>query len=877
MGSGNPVSYISVISPLPAWLAWLRYGMMISGPIRFTGGPDSARRCTRKMSPWLWLVVAGWFALVCESVSAQPATGRPIPSRKDIEQAVYALTLRSSTKPITLSKVGKIEIEGVHYLYTTKFRKKEKTWYRLRLGFFSSKREAEAVKEKLVSRFSGSWVSRIARAERVGAVQSGRQIGKVSARSAVVPAMQARMVQPPADLPDAGAGKPAPVKRPYVINLMSSVKQISVDSLPNLAKLKDYQIYVTRSVKDGVAWNRLRVAGFADRKTATEVLAAVQSDFPGAWLTRASQAEIEKGIGQVTAQAVAVVPEPQAEPAKKPKPAPPPAPEQEVKPAPVIEKSVTSVDTWMGQARRLIVTGDYSKATKLLDQVLGLPGHQYTQEAQELLGLVYERQSKFALAEENYRDYLRTYPEGESSERVRQRLAALLTARSEGRKKLKPVVEQKEGEWELSGSFSQFSSRDVARDTGNDLDVIESSLFNDLDVTGRYRSERVDVRTQLSGSYAYDFEEIQSAPEDIRVSDLYLEFRDRKRDFSTTLGRQSRSSGGVLGRFDGVYLGYLMSPKWKLNMTAGYPVELSSVFDKNNRYFFGFDLDMGTFKDYWDMNAFFIHQIVDDITDRSAAGGEIRFTMPSWSVFALVDADVSYSVLNTGLLVANWFFKDATTINLVLDYRTTPVLTTTNALIGRTEQTISALLANLGNSEDTLRQLAEDRTSAVSSGTFGISHPFNPRLQISGDVTVSRQSGSPASGNVAAVPGTDNQYFYSLQLIGSSLFKQGDISILGLRYSEIDFADTVGLDLSSRYPLTRAWRANPKLSIDYRRSTDKTELLTLRPSARIDYRWKNNVSYDLEGGLIWSDDISGSTTNGSDLEFLFELGYRIDY
>jgi len=824
---------------------------------------------------WMVRLATAIVALfVCRAIMAQTDASQPIPSDKELERASYVLNLGSNDKPIALSKVAAIELEGQYYLYVTQFQKAGKTWYRLRLGFFSSTAEAERVRKQLESRFHGLWITKISVTEHRTAVESGRQIGNAPATTVV---QEKKTSVPSPEEPQDTSQKNKSSVRSYVINLLSSVEPIDLGSLPHIAALEGYQLYVTQIEKKGVVWNRLRATGFPDRKTALAVLNKVKGNFSGAWLARATQAEIEKSVQarNVIAEVAPAVTKVAPEEAAKPEETETKPEEQSTK---VVEKSVKTIDDWMGQARRAIVTKEFDKATKLLDQVLGLPESSYTQEARELLGVVHERQGKFGLAEENYRDYLKTYPEGEGSTRVRQRLAALLTARSKGKKKLKPIEEQKEGDWELSGSFSQFSSRDAARDTGSDLDVIASSLFNNLDMTGRYRSNRVDVRTQLSGSYTYDFEQSsQRAPDDIRVSALYFEARDRKRNFSTTLGRQSRSSGGVLGRFDGIYLGYLMFPKWKLNLTAGYPVELSSVFDKNNRYFAGFDLDMGTFMNYWDMNAFFIHQIVDGVTDRSAVGGELRFTMPKLSVFTLADVDITYNVLNTGLLVANYFFKDATTVNLVLDYRTTPVLTTTNALIGRTEVTISELLANLGNSEDALRQLAEDRTTTLSTATLGISHPFSPRLQLSGDMSISRQSGAPASGGVAAIPGTDNQYFYSLQLIGSSLLKEGDISILGLRYSVIEFADTYGFDISSRYPLTRAWRANPKFSTDYRRATDNTEILTLRPSARIDYRWKNNVSYDIEGGLIWSDDISGTTTNSSNLDVLFELGYRIDY
>ena len=101
---------------------------------------------------------------------------------------------------------------------------------------------------------------------------------------------------------------------------------------------------------------------------------------------------------------------------------------------------------------------------------------------------------------------------------------------------------------------------------------------------------------------------------------------DRTRQLSLRLGRQSRSSGGVLGRFDGAFFSYQAASKVKLNLVAGYPVN-SAVFKEfvTNKYFYGASVDLGTFFDHWDYNLFFIRQMADGMLDREAVGVETRY------------------------------------------------------------------------------------------------------------------------------------------------------------------------------------------------------------------------------------------------------------
>jgi hypothetical protein len=226
-------------------------------------------------------------------------------------------------------------------------------------------------------------------------------------------------------------------------------------------------------------------------------------------------------------------------------------------------------------------------------------------------------------------------------------------------------------------------------------------------------------------------------------------------------------------------------------------------------------------------------------------------------------------------LLGNWTAADRTTVNLLLDYRNSPILTTSNALQGQTALTIEELLAIY--TEQEIFDLALDRTADSKLATLGVTHPLTGRLQVSGDVTVSNLSDTPASGGVAAVPGTDNEYFYSLQLIGSDLLKPGDLTVLGLRLGNATTTDIASVSLNTRYPVTNDFRVNPRMRIDYRRNlVDDTEQFIYRPSARLTWNVKRSFRLEAEFGGELSDRelVTGSTATNS---YFVNLGYRADF
>ena len=534
----------------------------------------------------------------------------------------------------------------------------------------------------------------------------------------------------------------------------------------------------------------------------------------------------------------------------------------------------------MKDANRSMTDGDYAGAIRIYTKVLQSPEHEYSRPALEYLGLARERKGQLAHAKALYKDYLTRYPEGQDADRVRQRLAGLLTARDTPKEKLRAAGgrQRQTHEWDVFGGFSQFYRRDentVELDDDDELTTVsQSSLSSDLDITGRLRTEDYDLRTRFTGGYLHDFLD-DGAGSDSTVSSLYFDGRNTEKNYSMRFGRQSRSSGGVLGRFDGLLLGIPLTEKTTINLVGGAPVDSSRDSFDNRRYFYGLSVDFEGFAKGWDANTFIIEQQVDNIVDRRAIGGELRYFDANRSFFSLVDYDILYNELNTAQFLGNWTTSGKTTINFVADYRNSPILLTSNALQGQLFNSIDQMLDVFSESE--IRDIARDRTARSKLATLGVSRPLNDRFQFSGDVTVSNFSDTKASAGILANRGTGNEYFYNVQLIGSNLVKPGDITILGLRYIDADTANTTSLSLNTRYPFSNDLRVNPRLRIDYRKNTDDDmDQMIYTPSLRLTYRIKRSLRLEADIGGEWSDEeiIDGSNKSRS---YFVSLGYRADF
>jgi hypothetical protein len=541
-------------------------------------------------------------------------------------------------------------------------------------------------------------------------------------------------------------------------------------------------------------------------------------------------------------------------------------------PTPDLSAGTPKMSELMDEAGGAMIDRNFRRAIQLYTKVLRNPDTVYRRDAQELLGLARHRNGQLAHAKAEYEKYLKLYPEGPGADRVRQRLSGLLTAAAKPKDKLrKPkrpeVVGESDWDHQVFGSLSELYIYSDSKFQDGTRTTNQSDSLASLDFNTRSRSDRYEIRTQFFGTHEADLRSNGSGDR-VSVNNLFVDLEDRKWELSGRFGRQSRSSGGVFGRFDGGLISYNILPEVKVNGVFGYPVASSSDDGFNtDKHFYGASVDLGTFWDSVDLNLFAISQEVEGIVDRESVGGEIRYFHPQRSFFSFMDYDTSYNELNIFLINGGWTFPTKTRLNLVLDYRRSPILSTSNALIGQTITGIPGLLNTL--TEDEIRQLALDRTATNKSVTIGIVQDLNEIYQLVAELTISELTATPASPSVPvapvvqvpATPSTGKEYFYLTQLIASNFFMEGDINVIELRYADTMSNDSFSFNLNLRYPFTPDFRVNPRIQTNYRKNkNDDGESVTIRPLVRIDYRWKKWLRFELEGGREWREDtVLGNT------------------
>jgi hypothetical protein len=175
--------------------------------------------------------------------------------------------------------------------------------------------------------------------------------------------------------------------------------------------------------------------------------------------------------------------------------------------------------------------------------------------------------------------------------------------------------------------------------------------------------------------------------------------------------------------------------------------------------------------------------------------------------------------------------------------------------------------------EDEIRQFSIDRAPISNTFTVGLSHSLTPRLQINADANQTTVDSTPDSGGVAATP--ESTYnFYSANITASGLLKEGDVAIIGVRYSTSGTTESMSLNLDTRFPFGRHLRVNPRLRVERRHIlADSSYEWLYTPGIRIQYRRSQKFRIEFEAGKQISQ--RDTVTVNMDRESYFiNLGYQ---
>ena len=653
----------------------------------------------------------------------------------------------------------------------------------------------------------------------------------------------------------------------YVIQLgvFDSVDQASAALLQTGTP---HYFYTTNFELNGKEWHGLQVGFFESEADAEVVLGELRGVFPDSWVRFVNPQEALTAREGGGLQAVG----------------------DDVVPAVRVSRTDVAADGemagWMASGRQALLDRRYGEAIRHYTRVLEYPDHASRADAREFIGVAHERNGQRAKAIAEYQAYLAEFPQSEGAARVETRLTSLQTASLPPALASQPVSQARNsaGEWQIYGGISQYYWRNeeqVVHD-GNRL-VSGSGVLALGDITASRRGTRFDILARANGGYQFNLVEFDDTGDTGWVSDAYVDILDNELGLRAKVGRQTRRSDGALGRFDGAALSYQWRPDISFSASAGFPIDSPRFITGSERFFYAASAQV---EDLWDkvsVNAYTHQQTVDGISDRQAIGGEVQYRDGALSVVGLLDYDMSYTVLNTFLVNGTYILENDWRINGVVRVGAQPYLTTRNALAGQTASSIDELLQTY--TEGQIRTLARDRTAQATTVSAGVTLPLSERIQLSLDVTARQSDATEASGGVASIPDTGTQMFYNAMFVGSSLLRQGGLTVLTLRHDATRTRDSSMVMIDTRLPFGEGLRINPRISLVSR--TDNltgADQVIASPSLRVIYRWKA-LMLDLEAGGRWSSrdlppaEFDPFTVDGTEelTGGFVNLGYRLEF
>ncbi|HEC19604.1 MAG TPA: hypothetical protein ENI97_09695 [Gammaproteobacteria bacterium] len=529
------------------------------------------------------------------------------------------------------------------------------------------------------------------------------------------------------------------------------------------------------------------------------------------------------------------------------------------------------------EGRKALQRRQLQRAINIFTKLLSMPPHRYLRDALELLGVARERNGQKAHAKAIYQKYLQRYPKGEGAARVKQRLADLISGQMKPRPRLKAkkTMPEKGFRSDIYGSLAQFYYFGQNSIDGEASTLDESLLLNQLSLTWRLRGDDVEIRNFFYANQHYDF--VSEVERPLTIESAYSKYTNDRLQLSGQFGRQTGSSGGVLGKFDGLKLGYDLSRRFRLMAQTGFPVD---VGDKRriqtNKPFIGLSAELSGGDQGVDILPYCLHQKVDGIVDRFAVGSEFRFFHPLGNFYSMLDYDVSYRALNIYLFRGQYNWRKATSFNFNFDYRKNPLLFTSNALINQLQADSIADLLDL-YSEDEVRAMAEERVGSAVTLSGGVSHSFSDRYQLRGEITRAQQIYKVDDINAGVLASeNDSQTYLFLQFIANQWINSRDTTVLGVRLSDTRTYNELSFIASNRLPLGDFWRFDLRARADLRSNEGGEELIKLRPSMKVDYLSDATLHFIAELGYEWWR-YSGNSVNPDYSRLFAHMGYRWNF
>ncbi len=213
---------------------------------------------------------------------------RLMPTRAENARALYVINLTSSNTPMALEMP---DVRGFFGLAVFRSRRLEdgRDRYRLHLGYFESRADAERALPAVQRRYPTAW---IAAAPRSG-LGSLDDTNVSEFRIIHAPAQPARpdVVAPAADAQPGEIPVAAPQR--FVVQLVWSDQRVDPNQIPQLAIYDAYTMYTVTLLRGGIRYYGIRLGFFTSVISARQIALYVRPDFPTVAVVPVSSREFD--------------------------------------------------------------------------------------------------------------------------------------------------------------------------------------------------------------------------------------------------------------------------------------------------------------------------------------------------------------------------------------------------------------------------------------------------------------------------------------------------------------------------------------------------------------------------------------------------------
>jgi len=188
-----------------------------------------------------------------------------------------------------------------------------------------------------------------------------------------------------------------------------------------------------------------------------------------------------------------------------------------------------------------------------------------------------------------------------------------------------------------------------------------------------------DIRIYFYGMYSHEF--LTQGDDQYKIYKFFAEWNNMGSVLNLRVGRQPASGNTLFSRFDGVTIGYKLSPLVTFNIAGGLPV---NTFTSNR---LGIQTDERFYEAYLSVydwyhfggKLFFTQQFYQSFLTRSAAGLNGYWMKDNLNLSSIVDYDLNFMRLNDALLSADYAWGPVR-YSAAAEYRKNPFLDYETAL-----------------------------------------------------------------------------------------------------------------------------------------------------------------------------------------------------